>query len=70
VRYGHPDSQERVVEAIDLAMRAAALALFNQMVRDSFTVLPVASGHFRIAARFVDNHTSGLRAGDATHLPG
>ncbi|KUR79242.1 type II toxin-antitoxin system VapC family toxin [Novosphingobium sp. Fuku2-ISO-50] len=53
---------------IDLALRAAALALFNQMVADSFTVLSVTAGHFRVAAKFVDHHALGLRAGDALHL--
>jgi uncharacterized protein len=31
-------------------------------------VAPVTSGHFRTAAKFVDQHTLGLRAGDALHL--
>ena len=53
---------------IDLDQRAAALALFNTMVAESFLTLPVTSDHFRIAARFVDQHTLGLRAGDALHL--
>src|SRR5262249_24219606 len=35
---------------IDLAQRAAALALFNKMVADSFTVLAVTGAHFRTAA--------------------
>src|ERR1700735_4617945 len=33
-----------------------------------FTVLPVTGGHFRAATKFVDQHTLGLRAGDAPHL--
>jgi predicted nucleic acid-binding protein len=53
---------------INLALRAAALALFNQMVAESFTVLSVTAGHFRVAAKFVDHHALGLRAGDALHL--
>eukprot|EP01037_Dinobryon_pediforme_P010503 gene10503-10571_t len=53
---------------IDLDLRASALALFSQMVAESFTVLPVTAGHFRIAAKFVDHHALGLRAGDALHL--
>jgi hypothetical protein len=53
---------------IDLAQRAAALALFNKLVAESFTVLPVRGGHFRVAAKFVDQHTLGLRAGDALHF--
>ncbi len=53
---------------IGLDQRAAALAMFNKLVTESFTVLPVTSGHFRAAAKFLDQHTLGLRAGDALHL--
>ena len=53
---------------LDLEQRAAALAIFNQLVGESFTVLPVTGAHFRTAARFVDQHALGLRAGDALHL--
>ncbi len=53
---------------ITLEQRAAALAMFNKLVTESFTVLPVTGGHFRAAARFVDQHALGLRAGDALHL--
>ena len=53
---------------IDLNLRASALALFNQMVAESFTVLAVIAGHFRVAAKFVDHHGFDLRAGDALHL--
>jgi hypothetical protein len=53
---------------IDLAQRAAALALFNKLVAESFTVLPVTGAHFRTAAKFVDQQALGLRAGDALHL--
>src|SRR5579859_2535287 len=53
---------------ITLDQRAAALAMFNKLVAESFTVLPVTGGHFRAAAKFVDQHALGLRAGDALHL--
>lgn len=53
---------------IDLAQRAAALALFNKLVAESLTVLPVTGAHFRTAAKFVDQQALGLRAGDALHL--
>jgi uncharacterized protein len=53
---------------IGLEQRAAALAMFNTLVAESFTVLAVTSGHFRAAARFADQHALGLRAGDALHL--
>lgn len=48
--------------------RAAALAGFGRLVSDSLTVLRVKATHFRTAARFVDQHALGLRAGDALHL--
>ncbi len=53
---------------IGLDQRAAALALFNRLVAESLTVLAVTGAHFRTAARFVDRHALGLRAGDALHL--
>jgi predicted nucleic acid-binding protein len=53
---------------INLKQRAAALATFNSLVAESFTLLPVVGGHFRTATKFVDHHTLGLRAGDALHL--
>jgi predicted nucleic acid-binding protein len=53
---------------ISLAQRAAALAMFNKLVAESFTALSVTSGQFRTAARFADQQTLGLRAGDALHL--
>ena len=53
---------------INLAQRAAALAMFNKLVAESFTMLSVTGAHFRVAASFVDQHMLGLRAGDALHL--
>jgi len=53
---------------INLEHRAAALTLFNKLVAESLTVLPVTGGHFRAAAKFTDQHVLGLRAGDALHL--
>jgi uncharacterized protein len=53
---------------IDMKQRAAALAMFNKLVTESFTVLSVTGVHFRAAAKFVDQHALGLRAGDALHL--
>ena len=55
-------------EQIDLDQRAAALAMFNKLIAESFTSLPVAGAHFRSAAKFADQHGLGLRAGDALHL--
>ena len=53
---------------ISLEQRADALAVFNQLIAESFTVAGVTGGHFRTAARFADQHRLGLRAGDALHL--
>jgi len=53
---------------ITLEQRAAALAMFSQLVAESFSVLSITGAHFRAAARFSDQYTLGLRAGDALHL--
>ncbi len=55
-------------EQIGLEQRAAALAKFAALVAESFSVIPVASNHFVLAARLADHHALGLRAGDALHL--
>jgi predicted nucleic acid-binding protein len=48
--------------------RADALALFTQLAAESFLHLPISGLQFRTAARFSDQYTLGLRAGDALHL--
>lgn len=53
---------------INLDQRAAVLAAFNQLVVETFTVLPLTSQQYRTASKFVDQLTLGLRAGDALHL--
>jgi predicted nucleic acid-binding protein len=53
---------------LDLDQRAAALAMFHKLVAENLGVLPVTAAHFRAAAKFVDQHGLGLRAGDALHL--
>jgi predicted nucleic acid-binding protein len=53
---------------IGLAARAEALGLFNRFCGTTFTILPVSRAGFRMAARFSDQHTLGLRASDALHL--
>lgn len=55
-------------DQITLEQRGAALAMFNELVSESLTVLPVTSENFRSAARLVDQHKVGLRAGDALHV--
>lgn len=56
---------------INLEQRAAALAMFNKLVTDSFTVLTVTGSQFRTAARFVDQHLLiywRTKAVDAAHF--
>lgn len=53
---------------IGMDQRAKALAMFNKLAAESFTVLGVTRGQFRAAAKFADQHALGLRAGDALHL--
>ena len=45
--------------------RAEVLAMFTRLIADSFITLPVSRLDFRMAARLVDQHALGLRAGDA-----
>ena len=49
-------------QQLSLDQRAAALAAFNALVAESFTLLRLNGGHFRTAARYVDRHDLGLRA--------
>ena len=53
---------------IEPVHRADALAVFNRLATESFTVVPVSRLEFRTAARFVEQHALGLRAGDTLHL--
>lgn len=48
--------------------RADAMAVFSEMVEASFHIFPVTGIDFRVAARFADQHSTGLRAGDALHV--
>lgn len=53
---------------IEDAHRAAALAGFAGLRRNSLDVLPVSRAQFRLAARFADEYALRLRAGDTLHL--
>lgn len=53
---------------MNLDERAAAMASFNKLIAESFTLLPVTGEHFRTAAKFADHYTLGVRSGDALHL--
>jgi predicted nucleic acid-binding protein len=48
--------------------RAEALAVFRSMAEASLEVVAVSRLDFAAAARFADQHATGLRAGDALHL--
>jgi hypothetical protein len=48
--------------------RADALAVFRTMAEESLGVVAVSRLDFDAAARFADQHASGLRAGDALHM--
>lgn len=53
---------------LTLDQRASALTAFNRLMSESLTTLAITAPHFRAAAKFVDRHELGLRAGDALHL--
>ena len=42
--------------------------ILTELVEESFSVLPVSRLDFRTAARFADQHLTGLRSGGALHL--
>jgi hypothetical protein len=44
------------------------LATFNRLAAESFTVVSVSGPQFCTAARFVEQHVLGLRAGDSLQL--
>ena len=48
--------------------RADSLALFTELADESFERLSIARSEYKTAARFADQHRTGLRAGDALHL--
>lgn len=54
--------------ALEPVHRTEAVRVFNALVEESFHVLGVSGTEFRVAARFADQHRTGLRAGDALHL--
>lgn len=58
LRRGHLQPQER----------SQALAVFANLLDDSFHVLDVTATDFQVAARLADQHVTGLRAGDALHV--
>ncbi len=59
---------KRPTGQINLAQRAAALAMFDKLVTQRFNVLAVTGSQVRAAAKFDDRHGLGLREGDALHL--
>ena len=53
---------------ITLPYRANALATFAQLTARSFEVWTISGPQFHAAAKYADQYTHGLRAGDALHL--
>lgn len=53
---------------IGLSDRAKALAMFARLSTETFTIFPISTVQFHTAARFADQYSLGLRAGDALHL--
>lgn len=56
------------IGALETSHRADVLASFIEMIEKSLVVLSISPLDFRTAARFADQHDTGLRAGDALHL--
>lgn len=61
-------SRKLRTQQIDPPQRGAAFALFSDFCASRATVLHVENEHFYAAARFADQHATGLRGGDALHL--
>jgi predicted nucleic acid-binding protein len=53
---------------IALSHRERALANFNALRSQSLNLLPINAADLQTAAKLVNQHTSGLRGGDALHL--
>lgn len=55
-------------DQLSVTHRADVLAAFTALVEESLSVLPMARVDFQTAARYADQHATGLRSGDALHL--
>jgi predicted nucleic acid-binding protein len=53
---------------IELSHRERALANFNALRAQSLNLLPINAEDFQTAAKLTNQHSSGLRGGDALHL--
>jgi uncharacterized protein len=56
------------VGQMGLSDRTEALVMFASLSTESFIILPVSAVQFHTAARFADQYSLGIRAGDALHL--
>ena len=56
------------MNTLSLDQRADAHSRFVQLVEQSLTLVEVTDTHFETAARFCDNASLNIRAGDALHL--
>jgi hypothetical protein len=61
-------SKKQHMKQIDAAYRAYAWAEFRRVVLAAADVLEARPTAFHLAARFAEQHETGLRAGDALHL--
>ena len=61
-------SMKMRIGALEEAYRREALALFERSAAASMEMIPVATSHFKAAARFATEYKLGLRAADALHL--
>lgn len=53
---------------INAKQRADALSVFTSLVETNFSRVTITPREFSDAARYADQYTTGLRAGDALHL--
>ncbi|MGN8019378.1 type II toxin-antitoxin system VapC family toxin [Phyllobacterium sp. 22229] len=53
---------------IQIKHRDVAVVAFKEMISKSFKVFSISNTHFSEAAKLVEQHDLGLRAGDALHL--
>jgi predicted nucleic acid-binding protein len=56
------------MKLLSLPDRARAIGSLTRLRAASMTVVPLIRDHFMTAARFADQHSIGLRAGDALHV--
>jgi uncharacterized protein len=53
---------------LTMEQRAQVLTYWRRMMAENLVTVPVQPTSFELAARYIDRHDLGLRAGDALHL--